>query len=359
MSQRVSLTDIARKTGFSKSAVSIALRGDAGVSAGVRQEIRNAAAEMGYRPSPILASLASKHFSVAKKRTGTPLAFLHFGETKEQRAHEKEATEEATNHAMKLGYRVEVFHVGDFRSGEHLSRVLLARGVEGILLFLPKLVEGVDWSAFSVVSAGGGFASPDPAAYPLNRTAVDHYGLILRAWSETWKRGYRRIGFVLFRHSPLLTDDETRRGAAEVCRLRIPRHLRIPVFEYEAPQAGPRSVVEDWVRRYRPDAVIGFNATILFDLQQAGFRVPEDLGFVSLHTDKGHSPEEKGWADSVSGMAKMRMEEIYAALELLDQQIRHHHYGLNPRARTLMISSEWVEGSTLPWKTSTKGDKAA
>jgi hypothetical protein len=38
------------------------------------------------------------------------------------------------------------------------------------------------------------------------------------------------------------------------------------------------------------------------------------------------------------------------SLELLDQQIRHHEFGLSGEPRTLMINSEWVEGSTLPPK---------
>jgi hypothetical protein len=49
-------------------------------------------------------------------------------------------------------------------------------------------------------------------------------------------------------------------------------------------------------------------------------------------------------------MREMVVDKIHAAIELLDQQIRHHHSGLDPRSRTQMIHSEWVEGTTLPPK---------
>jgi hypothetical protein len=42
------------------------------------------------------------------------------------------------------------------------------------------------------------------------------------------------------------------------------------------------------------------------------------------------------------------VKSILAALELLDQQIRHHQCGLSNEPRVLMIDPEWIDGETLP-----------
>ncbi len=56
---RVSLRDVAKTVGVSHVTVSLALRGDTRVSATRRTEIRAAAEQLGYRPDPMLSSLAS------------------------------------------------------------------------------------------------------------------------------------------------------------------------------------------------------------------------------------------------------------------------------------------------------------
>jgi len=56
---RVSLRDVARAVGVSHMAVSLALRDDPRVSEARRREIRAKAEQLGYRPDPMLSSLAA------------------------------------------------------------------------------------------------------------------------------------------------------------------------------------------------------------------------------------------------------------------------------------------------------------
>jgi DNA-binding LacI/PurR family transcriptional regulator len=350
MSTRISLDHIARQTGYSKSAVSLALRDDSRMRLKTRQKIREAAQALGYRPNPILASLASNHFRGTGQAKGTPLAYIRFPEFNDPfiRLGEKLVVTEGQDYAKKLGYHLEEFEVADFKDGAHLSRVLFARGVQGILLpqlFRASLLKGLDWKCFSVVALGENLAEPAVSLPPVPCASVDHFGLIMRVWGEAWKRGYRRIGFVLLEHHPSLVDDELRRGAIAVCQSRIPARLRIPSLVWTKGK-GVEKMMPDWARRYRPDVVAGFNDWIHACLLEAGFRVPEEIGFITLHSKWGEP--QRTDPTPYSGMREMVADKIHAAIEVLDQQIRHHHSGLDPRARTQLIHSEWMEGTTLP-----------
>ena len=55
---RVTLKDIAAKVGVTKTAVSMALRGNPRVSQAMRDTIKRVAGEMGYVPDPFLKRLA-------------------------------------------------------------------------------------------------------------------------------------------------------------------------------------------------------------------------------------------------------------------------------------------------------------
>ena len=74
----VTLHDIALRAGVSVATVSLALRGRGEISRKRAEFIRALAVEMGYRPNPMLAALASKRFSNAITRQGTPLALFEF-----------------------------------------------------------------------------------------------------------------------------------------------------------------------------------------------------------------------------------------------------------------------------------------
>ena len=342
--KRVSLNDIGRKTGFAASTVSKALRNSTEIPPTTREKIRRAAKALGYHPNPLLAALASKHFE-SKRNVGIPVAHI-------QAQGSPLSMLPLQEHGRRLGYRVEPFAVGDFSSGAHAARVLFARGFQGILLspdFQFNMLPGMEWNHFSVVGWGAGLAVSPASSQPwLYRATIDHFRTVLRAWEETKARGYKRIGFVLLRGAEGLLDDQSRCGGAQFCLQTVPSRFRVPIcFPIDdATEEFDSQRLADWARRYRPDAVIGFNGLVRWTLIHEKFRVPEEIGFASLHkkmSSDPHTPDE-----TESGMKLMDVECMQAALELLDQQIRHHQYGLPRTPRTLTIYSEWIDGDSLP-----------
>ncbi len=350
MEKRVSLVDISRDTGFSVSAVSMALRKHVKIPAATRKLIEDSAHKLGYRPNPLVAALATRHFR--SERTGkTPLAYIRQRGTPDQELAEKELIKLQQEHAQKLGYWLETFDVASFRDGAQATRVLFSRGFQGIILeshFQLNLLPGMDWTRFCVVQRGESGGGPVAPAEQLPfRATLDHFNLTVRAWDETWKRGYRRIGFALLPLSEKVPEDDLRWGAAQSRLRRVPRRDRIPPFILPHVDWRDSPLLADWVRRYRPDAVVAFNAFFLWALREEGFRVPEDLGFATLHKS---APIFNEPVSDDSGMKHLNLEVMCAALELMDQLVRHHQYGLSKEPRTVMIQSEWIDGETLPWK---------
>lgn len=347
MSKRISLADVARSTGLGVSTVSMALRNVGTISEKTKKRIGEAARTLGYYPNPLLATLASRRFD-SKYSGGVPVAYFdHPGEDRALDLTTRQLTNAVQEHGRKLGYRVDRFTLDDFNDGAHATQILFSRGFQGIILpshFQLKLLPGMDWNRFSVVAWGEGVAQSSDHPYPLlYRVTVDHFGLVLRAWNEAWKRGYRRIGFILFGDEIMERDDELRIGASQFCLQSVaPRH-RIPtcfVKNFDS------AAMAKWVRRHRPDAVIVFNGFMGWALRHEGFRIPEDFGMVLLHQNSDDT--SAATRASESGMMEMNQRCMLVALELLDQQIRHHQCGLSTEPRTISINSEWIDGNTLP-----------
>ena len=158
---RVSLRDIARAVGVSHVTVSLALRGHARISPQRRREICAAAERMGYRPDPMLSSLAAYRQAKRPVSIGLDLAWLNQWRDPRRlyRYHEFKAYwEGAREAAERLGYRLEEIVINEEVTTEKLQRLLRAREVRGILI--PPHAEGglnlpgFDWSDFSIVRLG-------------------------------------------------------------------------------------------------------------------------------------------------------------------------------------------------------------
>lgn len=60
MNAALTMQDVARASGYSRAAVSMALRGDRSIPEATRNRIRAVADRLGYRPSPLVAALMSR-----------------------------------------------------------------------------------------------------------------------------------------------------------------------------------------------------------------------------------------------------------------------------------------------------------
>ena len=341
MAERVTLKAIAKRAGVSVATVSMALRGCGTISKSRSEEIRKMAESMGYRPNPLLSSLASKKFRTGKTIRGTPIAILNFPMSASGEGSSGSIQEmyirDLVREARSLGYAPEVFHFPFGRGVRHLERVLHHRMVQGILLHgsvdQHGMMEDFDWSPYPVVQCARFHISPQ-----FHTVRSNVFQSVKLAFEKVHAFGYRRIGLAVARHDIPLEDDQARHGAAvAVATECMPPRRRLPVF---LGSINDIPAFKAWVKKNRPDAVIGFSPRFYWFLLDLGFSIPGDMGFASLHLSS--EPEEP-----VSGLLQNNEVIARQSVILLDQLIRERQRGIPELPMHLLIPSTWVDGQTL------------
>src|SRR5690554_1647561 len=106
--RRITIRDVAKAAGYSKSAVSLALRNHPSLPDATKNRIREAAERLGYRPDPTLRALA--HYRYGNTATGAPvIAWLSNWPSRDQwkQGLWGEHFAGAVHQAEQLGYRIE------------------------------------------------------------------------------------------------------------------------------------------------------------------------------------------------------------------------------------------------------------
>lgn len=172
---------------------------------------------MGYVPSPVLAALAAlaaRRFHSTRRLRETPLAYLTcFFRGEPINNWTQVHLRGMARQAKALGYRCEAVRLDDVRTAKRIGNRLYAAGVAGIALGLTDQGVAYPWEElgldrFSVVACGY-----HPLAGRVHTVRASAFEPVQRAWKEAIRRGYRRIGAALCRHSKDILDDHIRHAA--------------------------------------------------------------------------------------------------------------------------------------------------
>ncbi len=193
------------------------------------------------------------------------------------------------------------------------------------------------WERFTAVGCGVGLVRP-----PVHVVTDDRAAAAWVATTHALERGYRRPGYVHLHHTP---DEPVPReylgGFRAACEA-LPAGGHLPVHVEQFHQINPLPEFVKWLlRTYEPDVVIGFNDLVEWWLRAAGLRVPEDMPFVSLSTDRAGDPR-------VTGIVQPRLAVAAAAVELLIGQIHLNARGIPNPLQTIEVDPQWQEGAMLP-----------
>ncbi len=339
--RRVSLRDVALAVGVSHVAVSLALRGDARVSASRRVEIRQAAERLGYRPDPMLASLAAYRKARRAAPISATLAWINqWPEPKAlRRLREFDAYwHGAAEAALRLGYRLEEFVVGRELSPERMHAILSARGVRGLLI--PPHAHGFSlgdfaWDHYAMVRLG--ISVPVPAAHTV---VADQAGGAVLACARLHALGYRRIGFVSSPRFDRNTAGNFRAGFLRQQSDLTPAARRLaPLMLDEAVTPGTVAALRTWLARQRPDAVLTTHPALRTLLTRLGVRVPRDLAVAATSILDGNFP---------AGIDQNCREIGAVALRTLAGLIHQNERGIPPRALRILVAGTWVAGPSAP-----------
>lgn len=338
--KQLTLTEIGEKLGLSKSTVQRAMANDPRCNPATAERVRKLADELGYRPDPIFAALASRRGRGGS--AGIPLAYLV--DEAPGRDEMSYYTPPLVARATELGYRIEKINLRTWDSPRRLWKILFSRGVAGILARCLRaehsaLLEEND--IFPLVCVG----RTDPLPFNTVRPSIQF--AVHQVWQRMTQLGYRRIGAAVLQHEPMVEDDFSRYSAVLGCQGLSTQAEGAPIPPLTTSIRGPSQIVP-WVREHRPDAVIGFHVRHYYELRDAGFKIPEDIGFASLHLFGG--PGGNTANGLIAGIAQDYALISRSSVNLLDQMIRHGERGVPEKPVTLMVHSEWLDGRSLPSK---------
>jgi LacI family transcriptional regulator len=327
---------VARNAGLSRSTVSAALLDDRRVSARTRERVQEVAKKMGYVRNAFAATLATR--GQMKPARSLDVAIVsHVPLALNYKAYTCEGIITRLRELGYEGHHYDVVH--DKISCQKLRTMLYHRSYCGVIFDHiyeeQSEIFSVDWEPFSLVCTGRIYRQP-----PCDLIRNNPVKAVSLAWQELRRAGYRRIGFLLFRHQPVALDDSEREGTLWNCqRNLLPGEYAIPPFLGEIHD---RPSVEKWFYRYRPDAIVGFNEFDYIWLGEIGLRIPQDVAYANLHRED--------FPLKIAGVDQRADELRVKTAEHLDFLIRHKRIGFSEEPWEMLGPVRWVPGETMPVK---------
>lgn len=334
----ITLQDIAVRAGVSRMTISLALRNDPRLPAATRQRVQALAREMGYRGHSLVSALMVQLRKRKPAEHLTTLAFLTLGRAREEGRTASQLYRDywagATERANQLGYRLEeIWAKEPGMTGRRLTKILVARGVRGLIIGPLPIARGhlsLDWSRFAVAALGYSVWKPD-----MHRASVDHYQCMALAMRRLKRLGYRRIGFIIS-HASNERVDRRFLGAFLAYQDQLPRSNRVPPLVL---RRWSEPAVSSWLRKASPEVVVCNATPLLRSLKNSGLRVPEQIGFVHLHQEEADY--------SCAGVHHNGKEVGTAVVDLVVGQLQRHEFGIPEQPRLVLVPGLWVDGPTV------------
>lgn len=348
------LREIARVTGLTATAVSMALRNAPGVSEATRQRVRETAEKMGYRPNPLVTSLMQHIRSGRKTKDHGCIAILLDRVSKDE-WHSlpsdfvyRQQYEGYQQQAALRGYRTECFCLrAPDASIAAIERELYTRGIAGLVLAAPRVppspAPAMRWERYALSTISYAWTTP-----AIDRVSSHHRHTVERACAEVWRRGYRRIGLCLPDIAINGVDSNWMAGYL-VSQTRLPGLARITPFAGTVHDT-PLKIFRAWHDRWHPDVILTLLGEEERWLRSLSLSIPDDIALVCLN----RSPDS-----AIAGIDENNTEVGAVACDLVVNQLTHNERGLPAHPKTILIDGVWNDGWSLPAMKKAKGRKCA
>lgn len=335
---KVSLGDVAREAKVSVTTAGCALRNLPGVGEEARQRILQIARRLNYFPD---ARLASTMAGIRRTAVKDLLPVVWLNANREKDAWRKYSflspyVEGARERLQELGYRIEEIWTREPGSSmRRIAQIIESQGIEGVIVTDPAKHVRLNWERLAGVAIGGGLLAPS-----LHRVAMDsNYNLAL-ALKSLRRLGYQRIGVCLTEEA----DRFSRHGARSTTMYfnsTVPRGRRVePLFTpYVISVENDQRLTTAWLKKERPDAVVGHSSMLVDWVEAAGFRVPEDIAVV-------HTAIEDDVLEWAGIYANKREVGRLAAAKLVSL-IQYRQFGVPEIASSEMVPGVWRPGRTV------------
>lgn len=334
MASPPTLRSLAEKAGVHHTTFSRALRNDARLPEATRRRLQAIAAVAGYR----LDALTSRYMTALQRGKqgqrheilGLLTATARFRQGSEPfQAFCRNITERAS----EMGYRIdELWAAEPGMTSARLNKIIRTRGIEGIII-PPNFGEShlhIDFAHLACVLHSHAVWRPR-----LHRVEAHNFQNMLLVMRELLRRKYRRIGLMLFQGLNRATGHEWE-GAYHFYHAQHPALARIPVFV--SPGFDDEGLLK-WVKKHRPEVIVGAYPYHPDFFRQAGFRVPEELGCVSM----GVHP----WDPPTAGLDMLAPAIDRACVDVVVSQINRNEKGVPSVPRDILIEGTWHDGPTV------------
>ncbi|PTY03369.1 LacI family transcriptional regulator [Verrucomicrobia bacterium LW23] len=340
--------ELAKRLGMSQSTVSLALRGSPLIAQATRERVRAAAAAMGYAPHPMVASLMERiRTARAVKDAGCIAILVDFPDKQawfDFHLAYRQQYEAIERRAGKRGYRTECFFLqAPGMSPAVIDRILHARGIVGVILAGPRTATSIDgpamaWERYAWIKSGYTWEGAR-----MDCVSADNRQHVELAFAELARRGRRRVGYCISRRMVPRANNNWVAGYL-IAQRRLPAAARIPMFVTDPTPAGQARFAR-WLRRWRPDAIIGGMTEQAWLAQWAS-------DATATGHDNGTPPEfcvRWRWPGGTTCSIEENAPVIGETLcDLLLEKIIHNERGLPAHPRTVLIQGTWHEPHLPP-----------
>ena len=340
--KRVTCRDMAKKLGLSQPAVSMALRNHPSLPLKTRERVQALAAELGYRPDPVLSALNAYRQANRSVAFQSTIGCINLYASTRRHTPYEDFYQGAEQRSLELGFHFEEFPVTGSEQWERLPRILKSRGIEGLLI-LPSPVAMQEqfqatfpWGDFSTVLLGQALGRQI-----FHLVINDQAQSAVIAVRELHALGYRRIGLVMPLEFAQATDYHFLGGYLSECV----RHgiASLPLLDDSTSEKLFRKNTAHWIKSERLEAVIASgDGHILPTLREANLRVPEDIAVAFLSR-----------MEALPKYAHVDQHELQigvAAANQLVDLLRRNERGVPALPMRHLIPGTWTNGFSAPAK---------
>jgi DNA-binding LacI/PurR family transcriptional regulator len=344
-SKRVTLRDVAERVGVSHVTISLALRNHPSIPLKRRREIKRMAEAMGYRPDPLLSSLAAYRHGQRPAGIRSSLAWInHWDQPERLRQQHKEFDgywRGASAAAERFGYRLEEIRWAEDCSARRFQQILLTRNVRGLLIpphQSPPEWGEFDWSKFPVIRFGLSVRTPDS-----HLVTADHLRAVVMAFERISRYGYRRAGLVVCGDFDRRLGGNYTGGFYAAQKLFKFQHALPPLMtderRYREQPAKARETLRQWLLKHQPDAILTSVPQVPGMIRELGYRIPEDAAVAG--TSIYDVPVDAGINQNPEAIGRI-------AVEMLVAQINVNERGEPAAPCRILVESLWQDGKSLP-----------
>jgi len=333
--KRTTLRDLAAELKIHHSTVSRALKNDLRITSDLRQQVKEAAVRLGYKPDPMLSALMAYRSSNQAQQNKGALAWLTKYPTRNgwREFQNIDYFKGAARRAGELGYSLdEIWMREPGITPSRLTQILLSRNVQGLLI--PPLPRArarlkLDWDHFAAVSFGSTIFWPQ-----LHTVDSDHFHAMATILRKVKKMGYSHPGFVCLARTHEAIDrtwtaaflafqPSNRNKSAP---LLVDRSLNFESFRI-------------WFDKHKPDVIISHLEVVADWIKKLGLKIPKDIGFALA--------AKHNFSTRFSGVDECSERVGEAGVEMLVKMIHEGEKGIPVNRSSTLIQGEWIEGKTL------------